>query len=82
VWYRCKIKTAQIPLSNDVIHDIICDISEAIRREVVQKTEKCGKKISLQLNEQIDVSNYAQLLALCSVCIRLQSDMNLSVVNL
>ena len=57
-----KQKIAQIPLSNDTIHDRIEDMSQDKRFQVVEQIKLSPGKISLQLDETTDVSNCAQLL--------------------
>ena len=69
-----KQKIAQIPLSNDTIHDRIRDMSLDILRQVVEQI-KASRKISLQLEEITDVSNCAQHIVLSDMCIRTVSKM-------
>ena len=57
-----KQKIAQIPLSNDTIHDRIEDMSQNKRFQVVEQIKLSPGKISSQLDETTDVSNCAQLL--------------------
>ena len=57
-----KQKIAQIPLSNDTIHDRIRDMSLDILRQVVEQINASPEKIGLQLDETTDVSNCAQLI--------------------
>jgi hypothetical protein len=50
-----KLKTAQIPLRNDIIHDRIKDIPEYIRRQVLKEIQRSPTKISLQVDESTDI---------------------------
>jgi hypothetical protein len=52
-----KLKSAQIPLSYDTIHDRITDMSEDTQRQAVEQFKRSPAKISLQLDESTDVSN-------------------------
>ena len=51
-------KLQQISLSDDVIHNRIIDMSAGILEQVVADIKTSPVKISLQMDESTDVSNY------------------------
>ena len=56
-------KLQQVSLSNDVIHNRIIDMSGDILEQVIADIKASPVKISLQLDESVDVSNCSQLIA-------------------
>ena len=57
-------KFQQIPLSNDIIHSRIQDISQDILMQVIQDIKDSPLKISIQIDESTDVDSCSQLLEL------------------
>uniref|UniRef100_UPI00358F06DC protein FAM200C-like n=1 Tax=Myxine glutinosa TaxID=7769 RepID=UPI00358F06DC len=55
-------KLQQVPLSNDVIHNRIIDMSQDILEQIVADIKASPGKINLQVDETTDVSNCCQLL--------------------
>ena len=55
-------KIQQIPLSNDIIHSRIQDISQDILLQVIQDIKDSPLKIGMQLDESTDVDSCSQLL--------------------
>ncbi|XP_042203602.1 protein ZBED8-like [Homarus americanus] len=55
-------KIAAVPLSNDVIHSRIVDISSNILKQVMEELAATSFLFSMQLNETTDVSQCSQLL--------------------
>jgi hypothetical protein len=59
-----KLKIAQIPLTSNIIHDRIKELSENIRKQEVEQINRGPTKIDFQLHVLNNVSNCAQLLPL------------------
>ncbi len=60
-WNREK-KLEAIPLSNDVIHSRIVEISCNILKQIIDELKASPFPFSMQLDETTDISNCSQLL--------------------
>ena len=61
---EARKKFEQVPLSNNVIHNRISDLSEDILDQVISDVRASPFKISIQLDESTDVSSCTQLITL------------------
>ena len=59
-------KLKQVAVSNNTVRRRIIDLSIDIRNQLISYFKASPLKISLQLDESIDMSNYSQLI--CFVC--------------
>lgn len=57
-----RMEIAKIPLSNDVIHSRIEDMSTDIVQQVIRELKESPLPFSMQLDESTDVAQYSQLL--------------------